>query len=128
MTQKPDSKVYQEILYFAKRISESGGQPVSKKLVPDGPIAKLDPSPSLKLNDHCPDFNWGYGGSGSAQLALALLLDATTDPELSLANYQQFKEEKVACWGGEWAILRSEILTWIEQLKTARLKAMANRN
>ena len=37
----------------------------------------LNPEPSQELWNHSPDgFNWGYGGSGPAQLALALLLDA----------------------------------------------------
>lgn len=38
---------------------------------------KLDPRRSQKLWNHSPDgFEWGYGGSGPAQLALAILLDA----------------------------------------------------
>lgn len=35
----------------------------------------LSPDKSQKVWNHSPDgFNWGYGGSGPAQLALALLL------------------------------------------------------
>jgi len=53
---------------------------------------------SLRLRRHSPDgFEWGYGGSGPAQLALALLLEyfdhvgqpAGTDWALNL--YQTFK-------------------------------------
>jgi hypothetical protein len=38
---------------------------------------RLDPRPSQRLWNHSPDgFEWGFGGSGPAQLALAILLDA----------------------------------------------------
>jgi len=46
----------------------------------DGDIGErrlLDPKPSQMLYNHSPDgFEWGYAGSGPAQLALAILLDA----------------------------------------------------
>jgi len=46
----------------------------------EGAIRKdteLDPRPSLQLRKHSPDgFEWSYGGSGPAQLALAILLHA----------------------------------------------------
>jgi len=41
-------------------------------------------------------FEWGYGGSGPAQLALALLLDYTDDEEVALAEYKAFKTEVVS--------------------------------
>ena len=48
----------------------------------------LDPSPSLKVRNHSPDgFNWGYGGSGPAQLALAVMLRVTGKTD----GYQHFK-------------------------------------
>lgn len=120
-------QIYPDALYYAKRISLGGGQLVCKKMLPDGEVTKLYPGPSLTLCDHSPDgFNWGFSGSGPAQLALALLLDATTDPELALANYQAFKFEKVAGWGKEWSITRSEILLWVELQKKQQLEAMAN--
>ena len=40
-------------------------------------------------------FNWGYGGSGPAQLALAILLRAT-DHETAVAYYQAFKWDVIA--------------------------------
>lgn len=67
-----------------------------------GRMGKLDLR--LDLRDHSPTgFEWGYGGSGPAQLALALIADATGDGELALAVYQDFKTEIVAelpreCW------------------------------
>lgn len=48
--------------------------------------------PRLDLCRHSPTgFEIGYGGSGPAQLALALLADATGDSELSIAAHQRFK-------------------------------------
>ena len=53
----------------------------------------------LEVRDHSPTgFAWGYGGSGPAQLALALLIDATSDETLSLRHYQEFKRQFVAGW------------------------------
>ena len=50
---------------------------------------------------------------GNAQLALALLLDATSKPEKALSYYQQFKWDKVASWGQDWRITRTEIGLWL---------------
>jgi Family of unknown function (DUF6166) len=53
----------------------------------------LDPGPSQKVWNHSPDgFAWGYGGSGPAQLALAVLLKFT-DARTAVENYQAFKWE-----------------------------------
>ncbi len=121
--------IYPETLYYAERISEGGGQPVFKKLMPDGEPTELSPGPSQNLYNHSPDgFQWGYGGSGPAQLAMALLMDATTDPDMALAFYQRFKWDKVAGWGASWSILRSEILLWIAEEKKRQLRAMAIAN
>lgn len=52
---------------------------------------KLNPDYSQSIYNHSPDgFNWGYGGSAPAQLALALLL-TTTDPETAIRLHQDFK-------------------------------------
>jgi hypothetical protein len=43
---------------------------------------RLDPRPSQKYHNHSPDgFNWGYAGSGPAQLALAIMLKITGKPD-----------------------------------------------
>ncbi|GAB7010957.1 DUF6166 domain-containing protein [Halorubrum trueperi] len=58
---------------------------------------RLTPERSLELANHSPSgFEWGYGGSGPAQLALALLLDYTDDEEVALAHYTEFKNEVVS--------------------------------
>ena len=51
----------------------------------------LFPGPSQKIYNHSPDgFNWGYGGSGPAQLALAILLEFY-DEKYAIQNHQDFK-------------------------------------
>lgn len=53
---------------------------------------ELHPGPSLQIVNHSPDgFEWGYGGSGSAQLALAILLDYLKDPRRAMQFHQDFK-------------------------------------
>jgi hypothetical protein len=58
---------------------------------------ELELAPSLRLWNHSPTgFNWGYGGSGPAQLALALLLAAGVAPEHASDLHQRFKWEVIA--------------------------------
>jgi hypothetical protein len=53
----------------------------------------LSPARSQKVYNHSPDgFNWGYGGSGPAQLALAIMLELTGKPD----GYQDFKFSVIA--------------------------------
>jgi hypothetical protein len=60
---------------------------------------KSEPLPlRLDLFNHSPTgFSWGYGGSGRAQLALALLADALGDDGLAVRLHQAFKFRVVAC-------------------------------
>lgn len=51
----------------------------------------LSPAASQKVWNHSPDgFNWGYSGSGPAQLALAILM-RYVDAETAQKYYHQFK-------------------------------------
>ena len=64
----------------------------------------------LEIRSHSPTgFQWGYCGSGPAQLALALLADALGDTELAQMHYQDFKRAFAASWGDSWSITASEI-------------------
>lgn len=54
--------------------------------------------PSLAVWNHSPTgFSWGYGGSGPAQLALAILL-RFTDRETASRLHMDFKWDHVARW------------------------------
>jgi Family of unknown function (DUF6166) len=60
-------------------------------------VGGLPLNPRLDLYNHSPTgFEWGYGGSGPAQLALAILADHLGDGRQALAIYQQFKFSVVA--------------------------------
>lgn len=72
------------------------------------------------LRDHSPDGAcWGYGGSGPAQLALALLAHATGDDELALRHYQTFKALWVAQQNPDrnWELSQAEILAMVAALE-----------
>jgi uncharacterized protein DUF6166 len=46
----------------------------------------------LDLANHSPTgFEWGYGGSGPAQLSLALLADALQDDRQAMLLHQEYK-------------------------------------
>ena len=62
-------------------------------------ITKLSLEKSLSIADHSPDgFQWGYNGSGPAQLAAAILYETTDDVDLSREYYQLFKFDHVSQW------------------------------
>ncbi|MFP8958852.1 DUF6166 domain-containing protein (plasmid) [Natrialbaceae archaeon A-CW3] len=92
MSRTIDSQSLQrDIVYVGYR---QRGRAVVEKLPKQ---ERLTPDRSLKLVNHSPSgFEWGYSGSGPAQLALALLLDYTEDEEFALTHYTQFKNEVVS--------------------------------
>lgn len=75
----------------------------------------LSPRRSLRVRNHSPTgFSWGFGGSGPAQLALALLMDLVGDDE-AVRQYQRFKWDVVSTWpqDGSWEIGEGEIFRWL---------------
>lgn len=76
------------------------------------------------LVNHSPDgFSWGYLGSGCAQLALAILADATDD-ETALLHYQEFKKRvisKLPMREG-WSLTHSEVMGHISPIEAEALK------
>jgi len=78
---------------------------------------ELKPDESQKVWNHSPDgFNWGYGGSGPAQLALAIMLKLT-DAETAKGLYQRFKWQFVAGWPENFSIPVKEVEAWIQANK-----------
>ncbi len=58
---------------------------------------RLSPNRSLGLVRHSPTgFDWGYTGSGPAQLACALLLDYTDNETVAQQHYIQFRDDVVS--------------------------------
>ena len=100
----------------------------------DKTCRRLIPGPSQRIRNHSPDgFEWGYGGSGPAQLALAILLDyfgglpvdrrpqMETAPRLAEQLYQEFKFDVIAGLPKNfWQIEESEIAMWIEARESAK--------
>jgi len=69
-----------------RKIHRLQGIAKSRQVFLDG--KKLDLDTSLDIFDHSPDgFNWGYSGSGPAQLAIAIITTLTGQP----FGYQTFK-------------------------------------
>jgi len=57
--------------------------------------------PLRHLVHHSPTgMEWGYGGSGPADLARSIIADALGTDNPDPAIYQEFKREFVASWGG----------------------------
>lgn len=59
-------------------------------------------------------FNFGYGGSGPADLARSILWDYLGKEPPSVL-YQNFKDTFVAAWGDIWQITSREIQKWIKK-------------
>jgi len=77
---------------------------------------ELSPIASQKVYNHSPDgFCWGYGGSGPAQLALALLMRYL--PTNSAVNaYQDFKFAIIAQLPqADFEIDESIVIDWIKE-------------
>ena len=99
------------VLYFGQRL-EPEATTASDVIVfksTDDEKRTLEPYASLKLR--------GYGGSGPAQLALAILLDFTGDPSVAQKHYQDFKFHFVAGWADRWEITGDEIDAWLSKEK-----------
>lgn len=82
---------------------------------------RLTPEASLAVRNHSPGgFAWGYEGSGPAQLALAILLEAGIDPEEAQRCHQDFKREFIAPLPQEkgWSF-EVDVQRWVA-LKLAR--------
>ena len=74
----------------------------------------LDPRPSQRVRDHAGGFEWGYGGAGPMQLALALLLDALDDATLAREWAEWFLWGRVAAWDySGWEATAAEIRAWV---------------
>ena len=67
--------------------------------------------PRFDLWNHSPTgFEWGYGGSGPAQLALALLADHFANNQKALEFYQRFKFAVIAgLRARQWTLTDREI-------------------
>jgi hypothetical protein len=84
----------------------------------NGEVRPLEPR--LDLWSHSPtSFDWGYGGSGPAQLALAILADCISD-DVAIARPQAFKWEVIAGLAREeWCLAGTEVVEALERIREA---------
>lgn len=74
---------------------------------------KLDPRYD-QVNHSPTGFAWGYGGSGPAQLAFAILADAK-NTSAAMRHYQHYKREFIAkLENGAWQIEATDVREWLE--------------
>ena len=74
--------------------------------------------PRFDLSHHSPDgFEWGYRGSGPAQLALALLADALGDADQAVRLHQDFKRAVVGSLDHDhWSLTEEQIRLAVQSL------------
>lgn len=79
---------------------------------------RLSPGRSQKVWNHSPDgFNWSYGGSGPAQLALAVLLEYF-DQDKAVQLHQHFKRDFVAGFpAGDFDTI-IDLDAWLEYIES----------
>ena len=71
-------------------------------------------NPHYDIRSHSPTgLEWGYGGSGPAQLALAILAECT-DRETALAYCLDYKWDVVAALPYQaWTLTREQVEAWV---------------
>lgn len=86
-----------------------------------GPDGSRELDPRFDLRTHSPTgFEWGYGGSGPAQLALALAADVLGDDEAALGVYQRLKFRVVARLSADrWQLTEGELSAAVRSLGEA---------
>lgn len=90
----------------------------------DGFEAESYPLPwRLDLENHSPTgLEWGYGGSGPAQLALALIADATGNGRRACKYHQDIKWRIVAKLPYDaWTLTRDDIVAALRTARAARV-------
>jgi hypothetical protein len=109
--------------YFGVRAEE--GVSVFKE-AKDGRIVPLPMRNDLR--NHSPTgAEWGYGGSGPAQLALAILCDAIGE-ELALGHYQDFKFAVVSRFKrDQWEMSGDAVQAWYQQNRRPEQKYAQDR-
>lgn len=100
--------------------TDTGGQVVVEE---NGAARPLDPR--FDLHNHSPTgFAWGFGGSGPAQLALALAADFLGDDDMAQHVYQRLKFKLIGGLPREsWALTEDQIRAAITAITRERDRA-----
>lgn len=86
--------------------------------------------PRLDLARKSPSgFEWGYGGSGPGQLALAILADLLQDDAEALALFQDFKWRVIAnLRGPSWTLTAGQLRDAVAALKADHVADLRDRS
>ena len=105
----PEGKVY-----TGRRMGQGAASEVRVTIAEDG-VAMPLPS-RLDLREHSVNLEWGYGMGGPAQLALAILADATGNDSYAERHHHWFKQDVVMRlpWDG-WKLPESRVWEWIAE-------------
>lgn len=118
---------YRNNIYFVKRGELQMKIYLGKRVKPSNIVlvkeleSKEDFKPLFHLIYHSPDgFEWGYGGSGPADLALSILFDYFKQDKLRAFGYHQiFKQEFIVPLKDDhWVISEKEIDAFFNTIKT----------
>jgi hypothetical protein len=80
----------------------------------------------LDLFNHSPTgFEWGYAGSGPAQLALAILADVLRDDDRAVRLHQRFKFKVIAMLDRHkpWEITHRAVLRFVTACEASHAEA-----
>ena len=107
--------------YVGERIADDADENITTATPAEVRIERRDGTslplnPRLDVRNHSPDgFNWGYSGSGPAQLALAILADFTGSVWFAESHYQEFKSDIVArVQSSRFDVAAETVLAWTE--------------
>jgi len=101
------------VSYTGSHPSGAAGPSEVYRIDPDGTRTAI--AWRLDLVNHSPSgLSWGYGGSGPAQCALAILADfLVNNDELAVRLHQDFKQRFVARFGDRWILTGRSIRKWL---------------
>ena len=109
--------------YEGRRILNEAQEGFSVFVWEGGRPSVLSAKPSQRLINHSPcGFEWGYEGSGPAQLALAILLDFSGDEEIAVKHHQAFKRQVIGQLPREdisWCLKNTDIELFFQSLNNS---------
>jgi len=104
-------------VYYGRRTEHGCAVDVEE----DGERTLLDLRKDLRL--HSSEANWGYGGSGPAQLALALAADVLGDDRKALEVYQRLKFKLIGGLPDEdWILTEQQVRMAIDGIEQERVR------